>query len=313
MTPRTVLTLCCLVLTGAGMYFAPDSVATTFRTMIADALRPGHEAVRVGLASIRGHFPGVQADDAAFARLEDELESARELNRALSIRLAQINERKLTDKEISPAMLRTMSSNRLIVPSIVDVAVLGDTVAEAWRAGKYIDRGASHGLRENELVLSTRKSTRPLIDFGDDAEISVEDPLLLGRCVIGKIENVGKWTSTFQLVTDSKYRGRAQVIRETESGFVFEAQGILKGQGEPLCKLEGIPAGKSVRANDSVFTADRDGILPTPLYYGHVVEAILGPDDREWTISVKPASLPDQLTTVQVLRTAVNPERLAAQ
>ena len=136
---------------------------------------------------------------------------------------------------------------------------------------------------------------------------------MLGRCVIGKVERVGRWTSTFQLVTDSRYRGRAQLIRETESGFVFEAQGILRGEGGPLCKLEGIQAEKSVRVNDAVFTADRDGVVPTPLYYGQVVDAVLGIDDREWTVHVKPASLPSHLTTVHVLRIAVNPERLAVK
>ena len=131
--------------------------------------------------------------------------------------------------------------------------------------------------------------------------------------MIGKVEHVGRWTSTFQRVTDSRYRGRAQLIRETKSGFVFEAQGILKGQGGPLCKLEGIPAGKSVRVNDAVYTAERDGILPTPLYYGQVVDAVLGMDDREWTVYVKPAAVPSQLTRVHVLRTAVNPDRLAVK
>ena len=166
---------------------------------------------------------------------------------------------------------------------------------------------------ENELVLSTRKSRKPLIDFGEDAGISTEDALLLGRYVIGKVEHVGKWTSTVKLVTDANYRGRAQLIRETEGGqFVFgEARGILKGQGGPLCKLEGIPAESSVHLHDSVYTGERDGILPVPLYYGEVVEATLGPDDREWTVLVKPVPLPTALTKVQVLRTGLNPDRLA--
>ena len=51
----------------------------------------------------------------------------------------------------------------------------------------------------------------------------------------------------------------------------------------------------------------------TPLYYGRVVEAKLGDDDREWTILVKPVPLPTQLTTVHVLRMAVNPQRLAVK
>ena len=313
MTPRLVLTCCCLILAGIGLYFAPDSVVSRLRGEITDALRPAQHGIQLVKESIQGHVKVTRsesADAVDIGQLKDELEAERERNRMLQTRLAQLAEQQLPEQEISSTLMR---SKRLIVPSLIDVAVLGDLVAEQWRAGKLLDQGAKNGLRENELVLSARKPLRPLIDLGEDADLSPEDALLLGRCVIGKVEHVGRWTSTVQFVTDSRYRGRAQLIRETEKGFVFESQGILKGQGTPLCKLEGIPAEKSVRVNDAVYTADRDGILPTPLYYGQVVEAILGSDDREWTVFVKPAPLPSHLTRVQVLRTAVNPERLAVK
>ena len=61
----------------------------------------------------------------------------------------------------------------------------------------------------------------------------------------------------------------------------------------------------------AVYTADRDGLLPVPLFYGEVVEAKLGAENREWTILVKPVQLPSHLTTVQLLRTTLNPQRLA--
>jgi len=311
MTPRLVLTCCCLSLVGACLYFAPDSFASRLRGEITDALRPVQHSVNITKEAI---FSGLSSEgrssDASsseeLARITEELAAERERNRGLQIRLAQLAEMRATEQELSSTVLR---SRRLIVPSTVEAAVLGDIVAEQWRAGKLLDQGSKNGLRENELVLSPRKPLRLLIDLGDDSDLSTEDALLLGRCVIGKVEHVGRWTSTVQLVTDSRFRGRAQLIRETESGFVFESQGILKGLGGPFCRLEGIPAEKSVRVNDAVYTAERDGIMPTPLYYGQVVEATLGPDDREWTVSVKPASLPNPLTRVQVLRTVINHER----
>ena len=312
MTPRFVLTFCCISLTGVGLYFAPDAAVSRVRGTITDAIRPGQILFHRAMASILGRLSesGSATDNDVTERLKDELSVERVRNRALQTRLAQVTEQYQGEQDITKAMLRT---KRLIVPSLIEVAVLGDTVAEQWRSGKLLDQGSMNGLRENELVLSTRKPVRPLIDFGEDGDLSTEDLMLLGRCVIGKVEHVGRWTSTFQRVTDSHYRGRAQLIRETQSGFVFEAQGILKGQGGPLCKLEGIPAEKSVRINDAVYTAERDGILPTPLYYGQVVDAVLGMDDREWTVYVKPAAVPSQLTQVHVLRTAVNPDRLAVK
>ncbi len=312
MTPRFVLTICCVSLTGVGLYFAPDATVSRVRGTITDAIRPGQILFQQATTSILGDSSKAvsDADNDVIERLEEELSIERERNRMLQTRLAQLTEQYQGEEEISESMLRT---KRLIIPSLTEVAVLGETVAEQWRSGKLLDQGSKNGLRENELVLSSRKPVRPLIDFGEDGDLSTEDLMLLGRCVIGKIEHVGRWTSTFQRVTDSRYRGRAQLIRETKSGFVFEAQGILKGQGGSLCKLEGIPAEKSVRVNDAVYTAERDGILPTPLYYGHVVDAVLGIDDREWTVHVKPAAVPSQLTRVHVLRTAVNPDRLAVK
>jgi cell shape-determining protein MreC len=151
-----------------------------------------------------------------------------------------------------------------------------------------------------------------LIDLGRDARISPEDTLLLGRSVIGKVHRVGRWTSTFLLVTDADFRGRAQLVRALQEGYVFGAKGVLRGQGDASCLLEGIPATETVEPGDLVYTADRDGPLPTPLYYGKVVEATLDDSAREWRIVVKPVERPTDLTDVQVLRSALNPRRLLA-
>lgn len=315
MSPKTFLAACCLILFGTGFYFAPDTVANRVRGTVIDLLRPGLSAVR----QMRSGTEELLADQSSerstnsteVERLTRELEIEQERNRELQVRLAQLAERQLPEREIDDAIART---DRLIRSSLVEVAVLGDTTSRQWRMGKLLDQGSRSGIREDELVISTRKSIRPLIDCGADASVSVGDALLLGRCVIGKIQHVGRWTSTFHLVTDSQYAGRAQLIRETTDGlFVFEARGILKGQGGALCKLEGIPAESSVRVGDAVYTAERDGVFPTPLYYGKVEHATLEADAREWTVSVKPAPLPSQLTTVQVIKTELNPERLAVK
>lgn len=315
MKTRIFLTAFGLTLIGAGLHFAPKNVAAGLRGAIQDMMRPGWQVARFAKDSLGGQLPILSVSsparaDQSLEDLADQLAAEQERSRALQTRLAQLTERYVSDDEITRASAK---SDRLLLPSLVEVAILGDTLSEQWRAGKFLDQGAKNGLRENELVVSTRKSQRTLIDFGEDASISTEDALLLGRYVIGKVENVGKWTSTVLLVTDSHYRGRAQLIRKTDDGqFVFgEARGILKGQGGPLCKLEGIPAESSVHIHDAVYTAERDGILPTPLYYGEVVEATLGQHDREWTVLVRPVPLPTSLTKVQVLRTTFNPDRMA--
>ena len=157
------------------------------------------------------------------------------------------------------------------------------------------------------------QSRHPLVDLGRDGELSPEDGLLLGRCVIGKIERVGRWTSTFILLDRFEYRGRKRNWSiKPESGFVFGAKAILKGQGTSKCRLEGIGTSDAVAIGDAVYTTNRDGLQGTPLYYGRVIEATLGVDDKEWKVLVDPVPIPRDLDSVQVLRTAFNTERLAA-
>lgn len=301
---------CVLILTGVGLYFAPETVAARIHAVVSDAVRPGQVAVS-NLASLaQTEFSRMASRTERSRRREIEqlqtrLQEEQARSAALRIRLAR-----LADLETREAALPTpfRALPRLTTSSLVDATVLGDAVAEKWRKGKLLNQGETSGIRESELVM---KSSHPLIDSGRDASISPEDDLLLGRCVIGKIERVGRWTSTFLLVNDAGYRGRAQLIHEIDTGFVYGAKGILEGQGESRCRLTGISSSDLVSVGDSVYTATREGFPATPLYYGRVVEATLGPKDSEWTVLVEPVPVPNDLTNVQVLRTTINPERVS--
>ena len=311
MSPASVPITCVLLLLGVGLYFAPDGMATRLHNAVSDGLRPGQIAVRQSSARVREQVVSMTASSEKshrreVARLQEKLQAEQTRSAALTVQLARASDIQARETGL-PSAMRQLP--RLASPSLIEAAVMGDVLAEQWRSGRLLDRGESHGVRESSLVVNSRAS---LIDIGQDGELSPEDALLLGRCVIGKVERVGRWTSTFLLLTDSAYRGRAQLIHQTESGFVFGAKGILKGQGRALCRLDGISSVDSVNVGDSVFTANRDGVNAAPLYYGKVVEATLGPDAAEWKVLVEPVPLPGQLTTVQILRTTVNTERLAA-
>ena len=311
MSSWSLFATCGLVLAGIGLHFAPDAVSARLRGAIADVMRPGQQAVRATGDSLREGWlaissPSVQTQQREVARLREELDAANARSAMLVARLAELRDERTREATLPSTILRLP---RLAAPSLIEAAVLGDVLAEQWRSGKLLDRGTVNGVRESSLVVSSRQ---PLLDLGQDGELLPEDAVLLGRCVIGKVERVGRWTSTLLLLTDAAYRGRAQLIHAADNGFAWGGRGILKGQGGTLCQLEGIAATESVRVGDGVYTAERDGLVTTPLYYGRVVEATLGPDDREWRVLVEPAPLPNRLNSVQVLRMNVNAERLAA-
>ena len=178
----------------------------------------------------------------------------------------------LQQNGVSP--YRGAPAKPLVVPQLLEAAVLGQDSAAAWRAGTLIDRGAADGLRESTLVL---EEENPLVDQGADAGLETGQPVYAGRTVVGKIDVVGRWTSTIKPLTDAKFRAKAQLARKTPDGIVFASVGILQGTGDAACQLNLVPATEAVSVGDEVYTNHNDDALPYPLYYGKVLQAELKP------------------------------------
>lgn len=297
------------LLLGMALWFAPPALVARVRSTLLDGLRPGmllaeraHSATGDRLAEWR---------TAELRNLQLQLDAAVDAAAKAETRLRRVVAQRVLQDESIPSQASAAASPGsppLFLPALVEARVIGETLGRDWRSGLILERGKKDGIREAALVL---KSQRPLIDLGEPDQLSIEDPLLIGSTVIGKVDVVGQWTSTFLPVTDPDYRGAAQLVRESEAGPVWGAKGILRGAGA-ACVLEGIPVDASVRAGDAVYNAGRDGSLDAPLYYGEVATAQLGPDDREWMITVRPAAVPSTVTHVRVLRSALNPQRLWA-
>src|SRR5262249_28570260 len=148
-----------------------------------------------------------------------------------------------------------------------------------WHSVRHLDRGRASNIAESALVL---EKNLPHIDRGSDAGVEAEQDVFVGRCVVGRIAAVGQWTSTIELVTDARYRALAQIIRPTDQGGSFGAEGILVGQGTSLCKLTEVPTTQTVRVGDEVYTSDRDKRTPVPLYYGRIIR--VEEAGRRWDI-----------------------------
>ncbi|MFO0916726.1 MAG: rod shape-determining protein MreC [Planctomycetaceae bacterium] len=302
-----------LLLAAGGAYFLPDDIQVSFRAVLGDLVRPGcvlwTETRLLGerlSADWRRAGPDPSAE---LVELREKLAEAHRQVRQLEIQLARLTETAAVERPPIFANASSTSPGPLAEPVLIPAGVLGESNATAWRGGRWLDQGKSAGLNEEAPLLTGNPR---LLDRGRDAAVTAEDSLLLGRSVIGKVMHAGRWTSSFLLITDAGYRGRAQLVRRTDEGYLFGGKGVLKGTGESQCLLEGIAASESVEVGDSVYTAERDGILPTPLYYGKVVEATLAEGGREWKIRVEPVERPADLTTVEVLRTRLNLRRASA-
>jgi rod shape-determining protein MreC len=289
----------------AVLFVSPPSVQRVVRSAALDLIGGGQARALVQYESIRSLVL------ARFARLESTAKDAgpsidrdsqaraaaiEQTCRRLRLENARLREElSLAEKYgVSPAAAAPQP--QVEVPFVVRADVISGGTPRA-AAERFLSSGRSHGLAELDVVVA---ATGPHLDQGSEAGVEPELDVLIGRCVVGRISAVGRWTSVLQPITDPHYRGLVQIVRPSEQGGSFGAEGILVGLGNELCGLTDVPTTQSVRIGDDVYTSDRDRRFPISLYYGRVVRVTEA--GRNWDISVRPAARVGDLKTVDVLR-----------
>jgi len=126
---------------------------------------------------------------------------------------------------------------------------------------------------------------------------------------VGRISRVGRWTSTLQPLTDTRFRGLARLARPGDDRPVFSTRGMLEGTGDGFCRLTLVPATAAVAIGDVVYTDGRDQPDAWPMVYGTVVRAELPEDAPHWDIRIRPAINLDELGHVEVLTRRFNRQR----
>ncbi|MBX3450832.1 MAG: rod shape-determining protein MreC [Planctomycetaceae bacterium] len=299
-----------LVAAAASLCAAPSTMVTRLRAAAVDLFHPGATLVQDGYRTVANWIEAressrVQELAARTADLEDRFNESERQRRALESLVATAAERMSLRYLLAPSE-RSRNNERLIDTQLVRAAVLGKPLAAGWKSGRFLKSGSQDGLRESLAVV---RAELPLIDLGADHGLEVEQLAVLGRTIVGELAEVGRWSSALRLADDPDYRARGQLARQTAQGLQLAAVGMVHGVGDGCCELRGVDATEFVEVGDQLFTADRDGVLPFPLYYGEVTEAHLGSDDRHWKIRVKLAPRPACLTQVDVLVPRANPER----
>ena len=306
-------TAAALSLAALGMLFLPAKVGDVLRAGLHDAILPGHRLLQLTATEIESALNRLRnpAEDAAkMNKLTTEVNGWKARCRQLQVGNTLLREQidVLTQHGVSP--YRGTPSQPLMVPELLQAAVLCTESDALWRAGTLIDKGTASGVAESTFVL---EDLRPIVDQGKAAGLAAGQPVYCGRSVIGKIATVGRWTSTVRRLTDHGFRGEAQLARKTSTGLVFGARGILEGRGKPLCRLKYVPAAEPLSVGDDVYTGTRDATMPYPLHYGRITKAELQPGALHWEIWVEPAIDKVESQVVQILRRRFNPLRQLAQ
>lgn len=302
--PRSVLPVSLLLAAVAfGLTLASAGVVDAVRSTIRDGLRPGQHGLRALVNSVKSTMrdwldaePEKETDKSV--NVASAVDRAAELRRA-KIRLALLEEELQRAKRLGVSPYRDQNAKSPMKIELLQAHVMGEETAALWRGGLLLDRGAGDGLAESDLVL---KDDGRLIAAGKRQKLQPGYPVFAGRCVIGRVRTVGKWTSTVEPITAVDFRGHAQIIRKTSEGFVFGASGVIQGTGEDDCRLTLIPPSEPVAVGDEVYTLSDGGVFPVPMYYGRVTKANLPGGATHWEIHVSPATHNARPRTVQVLR-----------
>jgi rod shape-determining protein MreC len=331
-SPRTSwLTVMAATLVGFGLLFAPREQVGRIESLVHDAALPGLQLLdrsQQWAMTLPETFEQWKATAAADSEpdeedptpaLQEQLTALQQQVRRLQSQNAQLQTELDEARAATASPFVAESAAPLFVPELLDARIVAvDDVSVAIQrasAQRVVDIGQTAGVVPADFVVSAEQTpqepARLLIDQGDDADLHPDQPVFAGRCVVGKIQQVGRWTSSVLPVTDLEFRGRAQLMRRTGDGLVVGPEGIIAGDGKEGCKLNFIAATQPVSVGDEVYTAVAGTPLPMPMYYGRVVAVSLAEGAPYWKIDVKPAETMVHARTVQVLRVVLNPARTA--
>ncbi len=299
-----------LSLAGAAACLLPSSTTQRFRGVLRDLAAPGQTALAVSVDSLSRCWQ-IETDsrrgrgEERVAELEHEVEDLRRAALVWQTRSATLS----ADLEAARSH-EGLSSRIRATPPLLTAEAVGARILswegegpDRWRP--VLDRGRDRALHADELVLAT---SDPVIDLGTDLRIEPDQPVLAGRCVVGRIGVVGSWTSTLQPLTSPQFRGHAQLLRETEETAVEGASGILCGTGAG-CRLDFVGATEPVRVGDLVVTPLRQSPDSGVFLFGKVTRAELPPGAAHWEIEVAPACELRKVSEVAVLRINRNSRR----
>ncbi len=293
-------------LVGVCLLILPESVTSRLRSVTWDVALPGEQLVDSTIRQSSNLLfqrpkPVVSPEtDARIVELENQLRELRMQNRQLKIQQGLI-----------PPRIRASSDGTapLIIPDLLSARVIGRELSRVWNEQPVLNRGSTHGARPDLLVLDKERIN---LDVGKDLDVRPDSPVYAGRMVVGRVAQVGLFTSSVRLITDAQYRGEAGIFHDTgDTGKQLRpiSHGIISGDGGKGCRLLNVSPSDPVEVGDWVFTAEGDGILPHAMCYGRISRAVLKPGAVHWEIDVTPAVAPEQLREVTLLRTRLNSER----
>ena len=307
--PGTALALG--LVAAAAMMALPERWTGRAKMAAASILRPAHRVVLDGRQCVGRAIAWARSRLDAAAQLDEARGQCQRL-REESLRLAAALEAERSRRVSSLPDPAVEATERLLTTRCIPARVLGQQARAFLQRQHLLDVGDREGVQPDALVIDGRLQW---IDRGRDADLEAGQLALSAGRVWGKIAEVGAVTSLVRTVTEPGFRDLVRLATPGADGAPVRwgPEGILEGTGEPLARVRRVEATEPVALGDLVYTASGRGVLPRPLLYGRVVRLARPVGASHWDLWIEPAVRPGQPEQVLVLRTELNPRRVAAR
>ena len=304
-----VLAACLL---GAAMFAVlPASATTPVRDIVRLAISPGQRFVSSTVASAKSKWQSsinqkLAAQQQQLDKLQAEIAGSqlRERRALLAVESASQELAAVERNGASPFSVET--AQPLIRPRAVRATVLGREILSELKSRRILDRGDTDGVASDLWVLN---GDLPIVEAGSELNVADGLPVFAGRCIVGRIVEAGRWTSSLQYITEPGFRARAVIARVDSNGpgaphVSFGAEGLIEGRSDlkqnGQCELAQIPATEHVDVGMPVYSPPRDAV-DAPMLFGHVLSAEIPPAALHWVITVSPAVDVKHLRSVEIV------------
>lgn len=214
-----------VILSAAILVILSSSAARLIRINLSDTSTPLLKTVH--------SFLGFLENIAPFAALREE-------NRILRDRLDLLTRMAEETQAINDenARLRNLLDFRKIIPyTSMPAQVIGRDPSN-WSNSLIIDKGSANGIKQNMAVMSTRG-------------------------IVGRIVEIGKYSSKVLLITDPNLKVGALIRRNRQGG-------VMVGRPGDRCKIIYIALDSDAKAGDKVITAGFGGVFPKGILVGEI-------------------------------------------
>ena len=288
----------------------PEQCTGRAKMAAASILRPAQQVVLQGRQCVGRAVAWSRGRLDAAAQLDEARRECQRL-REENLRLAAALEAERSRRLGPPTDPAAEAAQRLLTARCVPARVLGQQARAFLRRQHLLDVGNREGVQPDALVIDGRLQW---IDRGRDADLEAGQLAFSAGRVWGKIAEVGAATSVVRTVTEPGFRDLVRLATPDADGLPVRwgPEGILEGTGEPLARVRRVEASEAVAIGDLVYTVSGGGVLPRPLLYGRVVRLARPVGAAHWDLWIEPALRPGEPEQVLVLRTELNPRRLAA-